>query len=40
MILLKKKKYESESKKYEEAFHAELIKNELFTNMSHEFKHH
>ncbi|WP_055276583.1 sensor histidine kinase [Clostridium disporicum] len=25
-------------KKYEEAFHAELIKNELFTNMSHEFK--
>ena len=36
--ITEEKKYESESKKYEEAFHAELIKNELFTNMSHEFK--
>ncbi|WP_196000369.1 ATP-binding protein [Clostridium sp. 1001271B_151109_B4] len=36
--ITEEKKYESESKKYEEAFHAELIKNEFFTNMSHEFK--
>lgn len=36
--ITEEKKYESESKKYEEAFHTELIKNEFFTNMSHEFK--
>ena len=36
--ITEEKKYESESKKYEEAFHIELIKNEFFTNMSHEFK--
>ena len=36
--ITEEKRYESESKKYEEAFHKEVVKNEFFSNMSHEFK--
>lgn len=36
--ITEEKRYESESKKYEEAFHKEVLKNEFFSNMSHEFK--